>query len=140
MIISAPIFEAYLKCPSKCWFLFLGKKGDTNIYSDFVRNQNNAYRTAGLERLMVKIQPSECVVKPSVPVNIKTATWMLAIDFVATKEIWNPVFMRWNVCLLTAKASQPSSFRFVSSSPISLPRAISWFWHLMPLCCLKCSG
>ena len=65
MIISAPIFEAYLKCPSNCWFLFLGKEGDANIYSDFIRNQNNAYRAAGIERLMVKIQPSECVVTPS---------------------------------------------------------------------------
>jgi len=86
MIISTPIFEAYLKCPSKCWFLFLDKESDANIYSDFIRNQNNAYLAAGIERLMVKIQPSECVVKPSVPLNIKTATWMLAVDFVAINE------------------------------------------------------
>jgi secondary thiamine-phosphate synthase enzyme len=44
MIISAPIFEAYLKCPSKCRLLYLDKEGDANIYSDFIRNQNNAYR------------------------------------------------------------------------------------------------
>jgi predicted RecB family nuclease len=87
MIISAPIFEAYLKCPSKCWFLFLGNNGDANIYSDFVRNKNNTYRAAGLERLMATIQPSECVVKPSAPVNMKTATWLLAVDFVAINEI-----------------------------------------------------
>ena len=86
MIISAPIFEAYLKCPSKCWFLLLGESGDANIYSDFVRNQNNAYREAGIERLMAKIQTSERVVKLSVPVNMKTATWLLAVDFVAINE------------------------------------------------------
>jgi len=86
MIISAPIFEAYLKCPSKCWFLFLDEKGDANIYSDFFRKRNNAFRADGIERLMAKIQPSECVVKPSVPVNIKTATWLLAVDFVAINE------------------------------------------------------
>jgi predicted RecB family nuclease len=86
MIISTPSFEAYLKCPSKCWFLFLDKKGDANIYSDFLRKRNNAYRAAGIERLMAKIQPGECVVKPSIPVNIKTATWLLAIDLVARKE------------------------------------------------------
>jgi CRISPR/Cas system-associated exonuclease Cas4 (RecB family) len=86
MIISTPIFEAYLKCPSQCWFLFFDKEGDANIYSDFIRNQNNAYRAAGIERLMVKIQPNECVVKPSVPFNIKTATWLLAVDFTAIKE------------------------------------------------------
>ena len=86
MINSTPILEAYLKCPSKCWFLFFGKKGDANIYSDFVRNQNNAYRAAGLERLMAKTQRSKCVVMPSAPVNIKTATWLLAVDFIATNE------------------------------------------------------
>jgi hypothetical protein len=86
MIISAPIFEAYLKCPSKCWFLFFDKEGDANIYSDFIRNQNNAYRAAGIERLIVKIQPSECVIKPSVPLNIKTAAWLLAVDIVAINE------------------------------------------------------
>ena len=73
MVISSPIFEAYLKCPSKCWFLFLDEKGDGNIYSDFFRKRNNAFRAAGIERLMAKIQPSECVVKPSVSVNIKTS-------------------------------------------------------------------
>jgi len=86
MIISAAIFEAYLKCPSKSWFLFLGKKGDANIYLDFVRNQSSVYHAAGLERLMVKIQQSECGVMPSAPVNIKTATGLLAVDFVATKD------------------------------------------------------
>ena len=86
MIISAHIFEAYLMCPSKCWFLLLGNKGDTDFYSDYVKKQNNEYRTAGLKRLMVKIQPSECVVSPSAPVNIKTAKWILAIDFAATKD------------------------------------------------------
>jgi hypothetical protein len=84
--ISAPIFEAYLKCPSKCWFLFLGENGDANIYSDFVRNQNNAYREAGLERLMAKIQPSERIVKSSIPVNMETATWLFAVDFVVINE------------------------------------------------------
>jgi CRISPR/Cas system-associated exonuclease Cas4 (RecB family) len=49
MIITVPIFEAYLMCPSKCWFLFFGKEGDANLYSDFMRNQSNAYRTSFLD-------------------------------------------------------------------------------------------
>ena len=35
---------------------------------------------------MIKIQPNECVVKPSVRFNIKTVTWLLAVDFVAINE------------------------------------------------------
>lgn len=86
MIISAAIFEAYFKCSSQCWFLFLGKEGDANIYLDFVRNRSDAYRAAGIERLMLKIRPSESVVTRSLPVNIKTATLLLAVNFVATTE------------------------------------------------------
>ncbi|MFH0957521.1 MAG: hypothetical protein V1897_02355, partial [Pseudomonadota bacterium] len=86
MIISAPIFEAYLKCPSKCWQFCLGEKGEENVYSDFIRMQDNAYRTAGLERLMVKFQGGEHVALPSAPVDIKTASWRLAIGIVAKKE------------------------------------------------------
>jgi len=35
---------------------------------------------------MAKIRHGESVVKPSVPVNLKTATWLLAIDLVARKD------------------------------------------------------
>jgi hypothetical protein len=73
MIISAPIFEAYIKCPYKCWQFCLGEKGEENVYLDFIRMQNHAYRTAGLEKLIVKFQGSEYVALPSAPVNIKTA-------------------------------------------------------------------
>ena len=86
MIISAPIFEAYLKCPSKCWQFCLGEKGEENVYLEFIRTQDNAYRTAGLERLMAKFQGSEHVALPSAPVDIKTASWRLAIGIVAKKE------------------------------------------------------
>jgi hypothetical protein len=51
-----------------------------------VRNKSNDYRSAGLDRLVAKIQPSDYVVTPSLPMNIKTVTWLLAIDFVAIKE------------------------------------------------------
>ena len=51
-----------------------------------MRNQSNAYRTTGIERLMVKIQPSECDATPSAPLNIKMAKWLLAVDFVAISE------------------------------------------------------
>jgi predicted RecB family nuclease len=35
---------------------------------------------------MFNIQPSEYVIKPSMPLNIKTATWLLAVDILAINE------------------------------------------------------
>ncbi len=48
--------------------------------------QNHAYRTAGLEKLIDKFQGSEYVALPSAPVDIKTASWRLAIGIVAKKR------------------------------------------------------
>jgi len=110
MIISAPIFEAYLKCPLKCWLLFLGKEGDENIYSNYVRNQSNIYRAAGLERMMDKNQRNECVVTPSVQVNIKTTKWLLAVDFVAIKE---PLESRLHAVERVPSGNQGKSDQFI---------------------------
>ncbi|MHB8909282.1 MAG: hypothetical protein ACYDAA_10440 [Syntrophales bacterium] len=57
-----------------------------NFYSSFMRNQNDTYRIAAIERLTVKIESNEYVVKPSAPLNVKTAKWLLAVDFTAKYE------------------------------------------------------
>ena len=44
MIITSDIFEAYLKCPSKCWFRIKGKETAGNIYSQWVEKKNRLYR------------------------------------------------------------------------------------------------
>jgi hypothetical protein len=80
MIISSHIFETYLHCASKIWLNCFGEKGESNIYSAFVEKKENAYHTAGIERLKKKVQGNECVVLSSAPVNIKTASWRLAIN------------------------------------------------------------
>jgi hypothetical protein len=80
MIISSHIFETYLHCLSKIWLNCSGEKGESNIYSAFVEKKENAYLTAGIERLKNKVQGNECVVLSAAPENIKTASWRLAIN------------------------------------------------------------
>jgi hypothetical protein len=59
MIVSSHIFEAYLQCPSKCWLVFLGEKGERNVYLDFIQMKQIGYCAMGLERLMAKVKGDE---------------------------------------------------------------------------------
>ncbi len=86
MILSDHILETYLQCPYKSWLLYFGEKVEGNIYSDFVRKKENAYRNEGIEQLKSKVQGSVGIVLPSAPVNVKKATWRLATDIIAKKE------------------------------------------------------
>jgi len=86
MIISSDIFEAYLICPSKCWFRFRGEKTAGNIYSQWLQKQNQSYRKEALKRLLDSVHKTDSIVAPSQFVNIKEAKWRLAADFVVRKD------------------------------------------------------
>ena len=45
MKLTSHLFEAYLKCPRKCYLRSTGQAGSGNAYSDWVREQNDAYST-----------------------------------------------------------------------------------------------
>ena len=88
MAISAELFEAYLKCPTKCWLYFHGEEGNRNIYSEWVRKKNETFRTNGIKLLTDGTQKSEYIIATDRPVNLETASWRLAIDFpVRNKEL-----------------------------------------------------
>ena len=46
MPISPIVFEAYLKCPTKCFLRSRGEAGLENSYAGWVRSQNELYRTS----------------------------------------------------------------------------------------------
>jgi hypothetical protein len=37
MIVSSPLFEAYLECDTKCWLRARAEPGTGNIYAEWVR-------------------------------------------------------------------------------------------------------
>lgn len=86
MIISSDIFEAYLKCSSKCWFCLRGEETDGNMYSQWLQRQNQSYRKEALKRLLESVHKADSIVAPSRLVNIKKAKWRLAADFVVRKN------------------------------------------------------
>ena len=86
MIITSDIFEAYLKCPYKCWFRFRGEQSAGNIYSHWVWKQNHLYWEEALNRILDDIGVDDFTSSPAQPLNIKMAKWRLAADVVVRKE------------------------------------------------------
>jgi len=80
MKTTSALFDAYLKCPTKCYLRSTGQAGSGNAYAEWVRDQNEAYRIEAAQRLMAALPDGErAITMPSGP-NLRTATWRLAVD------------------------------------------------------------
>ena len=80
MKLTSILFEAFLKCPTKCYLRSTAQTGSRNAYADWVCEQNDAYRKESAYRLIKMLPDGEhAVTAPDNP-NLKTATWTLAVD------------------------------------------------------------
>jgi predicted RecB family nuclease len=86
MQITSALFDAYLKCPTKCFLRSKGEQGVGNAYAEWVRTRDESYRNDGIRRLLEGLAPEECVIRPSSTGNRKAAKWRLAVDFVAQAQ------------------------------------------------------
>ncbi len=80
MRISSHLFEAFLKCPTKCHLRSLGESSSGNEYADWVRAQNESYQREAARRLQEAVPETERVVAPPANENFKAAKWRLAVD------------------------------------------------------------
>ncbi len=83
MVINSQLFEAYLKCDTKCYLKATGEAGAGNAYAEWLRAQNEAYRNDGIKRLITEKTQAVCINSPAELKNIKTTKWRLALNFVA---------------------------------------------------------
>jgi predicted RecB family nuclease len=86
MKISSDLFEAFLKCPTKCRLRFTGEPTAGNAYAEWVEAQNKTYRADAAKPLMADVPANECDVAPLVK-NLKTAKWRVAVDVPARVEL-----------------------------------------------------
>lgn len=86
MKITASLFEAYLKCPTKCYLRSLGEIGTGNAYAEWIRNKNESYRNDAIMRLKDGAVQEKCVSRPPVSENLKSAKWLMAVDFVGQAQ------------------------------------------------------
>lgn len=83
MIITAFLFEAGLKCLTKCFLRSVGELEAGNAYADWVRTKSDSYRGAGIKRLMAQAACDECISGLSGTGKLKTVEWRLAVDIEA---------------------------------------------------------
>jgi predicted RecB family nuclease len=83
MIITSKLFEAYLKCPTKCWLISQGETGLGNTYSDWFGVKNETYRSEAVNLILDELPQNVCVLSPPEQVNLKSATWRVTVDILA---------------------------------------------------------
>ena len=86
MKITPAVFEAYLKCPTKCWLRATGEAATGNTYAEWVQAQNASYRETGTARLLAASPQDEVARSPDME-NIKAATWRLASSLAVLAEM-----------------------------------------------------
>jgi predicted RecB family nuclease len=79
MKITSDLFDAFLKCPTKCYLRSTGQTGAGNAYAEWVREQNDAYRKEAVQRLVTAAEGEAAVTTPAAE-NLKTAAWRLTVD------------------------------------------------------------
>jgi transposase/predicted flap endonuclease-1-like 5' DNA nuclease len=83
MKISPDLFQAHLKCPTKCWLRATGEASTGNTYAEWVKSQDETYRTSQTAKLVAEALNGE--VAPSPPVeDLKSAKWQCAVEIRAT--------------------------------------------------------
>ena len=86
MKLTSVLFEAFLKCPTKCYLRSTGQAGTGNAYAEWLHEQSDAYRADAAKRLMAGLPAADVVVAPPAAGNLKPATWRLAVDLPVQAE------------------------------------------------------
>jgi len=77
MRISPHLFNAFLKCPTKCWLRAAGEPPSANAYAEWMASQNRSYRATELERLLSETPKGAVSVSPRLE-SLDAAKWRLA--------------------------------------------------------------
>jgi predicted RecB family nuclease len=86
MPITSHLFEAYLKCQTKCFLRSLGKTANGNGYSDWVQAQQTSYRSEEIKRLTQETAQNECVTNPIDREDVQSAKWRFAGEITARAQ------------------------------------------------------
>ena len=79
MNITPELFEAFLKCATKCWLRAVAEPPSGNAYAEWVKTQSESYQTAESGRLLGDSTIDEVAVSPASD-NLKAAKWRLATN------------------------------------------------------------
>jgi predicted RecB family nuclease len=77
MKITSDIFEAHLKCPTKCWLRTTGEPFSGAAYAEWVRMQSRSYRATKTELLAAQLSNNEFAISPTIR-NLESSKWRAA--------------------------------------------------------------
>jgi predicted RecB family nuclease len=86
MKITLDVFEAYLKCPTKCWLRATDEPSAGGSYPEWVMAQNDSYRARETRRLVAEFPNNEVALSPDMK-NLKAASWRLASGLAVQAEM-----------------------------------------------------
>ena len=98
MNVTSILFEAYLKCPTKCFLKSWGETDGRNAYANWIQTESENYRNEGRERLMDTLPSGECVPSLADMGNLKNAKWRLAVDLAAHTQNLASKYSRGRTC------------------------------------------
>jgi predicted RecB family nuclease len=80
MKVTSALFEAFLKCPTKCYLRSTGEAEAEDAYAEWVRAQNDAYHSKTAKRVIEAVADTEGPVASPAAKDLKTSAWRLAVD------------------------------------------------------------
>ena len=86
MAVTSQLFEAYLKCPTKCFLRARSEADAGNPYATWMEAQNKSYRSEGRKRLTEGSLRDDCVISPPDIGHFKVGKWRLAVDIIACTQ------------------------------------------------------
>ena len=86
MKITLDVFEAYLKCSTKCWLRATNEPSAGGIYPEWVKAQNDSYRVSETQRLVTEFPNNEVALSPDMK-NLKAAKWRLACNLAVQAQM-----------------------------------------------------
>jgi predicted RecB family nuclease len=87
MKITSDLFQAFLKCPTKCWLRAVGEPGSGNTYAEWVKSQSASYVATQTTRLAESLK-DESAVSPALG-NFKGGEWRLATGMVVHAQLYS---------------------------------------------------
>ena len=80
--ITSHLFEAFLKCETKCWLRSSNEPETGNAYAEWFRTKSNSYRIENAKRMLETTPETQRAVSPEMT-RLKTASWQFAATILA---------------------------------------------------------
>ncbi len=86
MTVTSHLFEAYLKCPTKCFLRSRNETATGHPYADWFRTEQASFQSEGIKRLTQGTPQDECVASLLTTGNVESSKWRLAIHITARAQ------------------------------------------------------